>query len=236
MTVVKYMGMTRRPAKTEQEMFYENLYMQKICGLVFAPLAFIIVTAALTPVLASQQRLMVYGDSLVAGYGLSAGEGFPEQLQQALTAAGRNVKVLNAGVSGDTSAGGLARLEWALSDRPDAVIIVLGGNDMLRGLDPQQTRENLFQILTRLRQDNIKILLCGMLAPINLGLVYRQQFDSIYPELADRFSTGFYPFFLDGVALNPEFNQPDGLHPNKAGVAVITRSVFPAVLSILDKD
>lgn len=217
-------------------MFSLNLYIQKRYGLGFALLAFTIIIATLTPVFAAQQRLMVFGDSLVAGYGLSAGEGFPEQLQQALTAEGRNVKVLNAGVSGDTSAGGLARLDWALSDRPDAVIIVLGGNDLLRGLDPQQTRENLLRILTRLRQDNIEILLCGMLAPKNLGPAYRQQFDSIYPELADRFSTGFYPFFLDGVALNPEFNQPDGLHPNEAGVAVIIQSVLPAVLSTLDKN
>ena len=113
-------------------MFSVNLYTLKICGLIFTLLAFIMVTAASTQVLAAQQRLMVYGDSLVAGYGLSAGEGFPEQLQQALTAAGRDVKVLNAGVSGDTTAGGLARLDWALSDQPDAVMIILGGNDLLQ--------------------------------------------------------------------------------------------------------
>ena len=217
-------------------MFSVNLYTLKICGLIFNLVTFIIVTAGSTPVFAAQQRLMVYGDSLVAGYGLSAGEGFPEQLQQALTAAGRDVKVLNAGVSGDTTAGGLARLDWALSDQPDAVIVILGGNDLLRGLDPQQTRENLKQILSRLQAQNIKILLCGMLAPVNLGPTYRQQFDLIYPELADSFNTEFYPFFLQGVALNPKFNQPDGLHPNQSGVAVITQSVLPSVLSLLDKD
>ena len=217
-------------------MFSVNLYTLKVCSLIFTLLAFIIVTAGSTPTLAAQQRLMVYGDSLVAGYGLSAGEGFPEQLQQALIAAGRDVKVLNAGVSGDTTAGGLARLNWALNDRPDAVMLILGGNDLLRGLDPKQTRENLQHILIRLRAQNIKVLLCGMLAPVNLGLVYRRQFDSIYPELAERFNTGFYPFFLQGVALNPEFNQPDGLHPNKAGVAMITQSVLPTVLAVLDVD
>ena len=137
-------------------MFSVNLYTIKICGLIFTLLAFKIVIAGSNSVLAAQQRLMVYGDSLVAGYGLSAGEGFPEQLQQALTAAGRDVKVLNAGVSGDTTAGGLARLDWALSDQPDAVMIILGGNDLLRGLDPQQTRENLKQILSRLQAQNIK--------------------------------------------------------------------------------
>ena len=217
-------------------MFSADLYTQKICGLIFTLLVFIIVTAGTTPVLAAQQKLMVYGDSLVAGYGLSAGEGFPEQLQQALAAAGRDVKVLNAGVSGDTTAGGLARLDWALSDQPDAVMIILGGNDLLRGLDPQQTRENLEQILSRLQAQNIKTLLCGMLAPVNLGPAYKQQFDLIYPELANRFNTEFYPFFLRGVALNPKFNQPDGLHPNKSGVAVIIQSVLPYVLSFLDKD
>ena len=216
-------------------MFLINFYTQKLCSLICALLVFIILTAASAPVLAVQQRLMVYGDSLVAGYGLGAEEGFPEQLQQALIAAGRDIKVLNAGVSGDTTAGGLARLDWALSDQPDAVIIILGGNDLLRGLDPQQTRENLEQILTRLQLRNIKVLLCGMLAPVNLGLAYRQEFDSIYPELAARFNTGFYPFFLQGVALNPELNQNDGLHPNKAGVELITQLVMPAVLSVLDK-
>ena len=217
-------------------MFSVNLYTLKICGLIFNLVTFIIVTAGSTPVFAAQQRLMVYGDSLVAGYGLSAGEGFPEQLQQALTAAGRDVKVLNAGVSGDTTAGGLARLDWALSDQPDAVMIILGGNDLLRGLDPQQTRENLKQILSRLQAQNINIFLCGMLAPVNLGPVYRQQFDLIYPELADSFNTEFYTFFLHGGALNPKFNQSDGLHPNQSGVAVITQSVLPFVLSLLDKD
>ena len=216
-------------------MFFINLYTQKLCSLICALLSFIIFTTASVPVLAVQQRLMVYGDSLVAGYGLSAGEGFPEQLQQALTAAGRDIKVLNAGVSGDTTAGGLARLDWALSDQPDAVIIILGGNDLLRGLDPQQTRENLQQILARLQLRNIKVLLCGMLAPVNLGPAYRQEFDSIYPELAARFNTGFYPFFLQGVALNPELNQNDGLHPNKAGVELITQLVMPTVLSVLDE-
>ncbi len=217
-------------------MFSVNSNTQKICSPIYAFLAFFVITATSIPALAAQQRLMVYGDSLVAGYGLNAGEGFPEQLQQALIAEGRDVKVLNAGVSGDTTAGGLARLEWALSDQPDAVMIILGGNDLLRGLDPKQTRENLQQILTRLQAQDIKILLCGMLAPVNLGSAYRQKFDSIYPELADKFNTGFYPFFLHGVALNLEFNQPDGLHPNKAGVVVITQSVLPAVLSVLDQD
>ena len=184
---------------------------------------------------AAQQKLMVYGDSLVAGYGLDAGLGFPEQLQSALTDSGRDIQVLNAGVSGDTTAGGLARLDWALADRPDAVIIVLGGNDLLRGLNPEQTRANLQAMLSRLRTDRIAVLLCGMLAPVNLGPDYRQQFDAIYPELAAEFDIDLYPFFLDGVALDPDLNLPDGLHPNPQGVAIITTRILPYVVRLLDK-
>ena len=187
------------------------------------------------PAAAAQQTLMVYGDSLVAGYGLNAGEGFPEQLQQALDQDGYDVKVLNAGVSGDTTAGGLARLDWTLSDTPDAMIIVLGGNDLLRGLNPPQTRENLRMILERVTAKGIPVLLCGMLAPVNLGPEYRQQFDSIYPELAREFGADLYPFFLDGVALRPELNLPDGMHPNTAGIAEITRSVLPHARALLKK-
>ncbi|EHI48610.1 lysophospholipase L1-like esterase [SAR116 cluster alpha proteobacterium HIMB100] len=185
---------------------------------------------------AAQQKLMVYGDSLVAGYGLDAGLGFPEQLQSALTAAGRDIRVLNAGVSGDTTAGGLARLDWALADRPDAIIIVLGGNDLLRGLNPAQTRDNLRAMLTRLRMQDIAVLLCGMLAPVNLGPDYRQQFDSIYPDLATEFGLELYPFFLEGVALNPRLNLLDGLHPNTQGVAAITTNILPYVTRLLDKE
>lgn len=188
------------------------------------------------PVAAAQQKLMVYGDSLVAGYGLNAGEGFPEQLQQALDDDGYDVQVVNAGVSGDTTAGGLARLDWTLSDSPDAMIIVLGGNDLLRGLNPSQTRENLRAILEHVRARGIPVLLCGMLAPVNLGPDYRQQFDAIYPELAREFGAGLYPFFLDGVALRPELNLPDGMHPNKAGIAKITRAILPHAHALLEQD
>ena len=196
--------------------------------------AAVIMTASLSGA-AAQQKLMVYGDSLVAGYGLDAGLGFPEQLQSALTASGRDIRVLNAGVSGDTTAGGLARLDWALADRPDAVIIVLGGNDLLRGLNPEQTRANLQAMLSRLRTDGIAVLLCGMLAPVNLGPDYRQQFDSLYPDLASEFGIDLYPFFLDGVALDPDLNLPDGLHPNPQGVAIITTRILPYVVRLLDK-
>lgn len=201
----------------------------------FLLLVAVLMTVASPAAASAQKTLMVYGDSLVAGYGLDAGQGFPEQLQAALAAAGRDVKVVNAGVSGDTTAGGLARLDWALADRPDAMIIVLGGNDLLRGLNPQQTKANLQAMLTRLRQDQIAVLLCGMLAPVNLGPDYRQQFDNIYPELAAEFGVRLYPFFLQGVALNPDLNLPDGLHPNTTGVAHITAAVLPYTLALLDQ-
>ena len=204
------------------------------CNHVLIWLSAAVMMAASLSGAAAQQKLMVYGDSLVAGYGLDAGQGFPEQLQAALTAAGRDVKVLNAGVSGDTTAGGLARLDWALADRPDAVVLVLGGNDLLRGLNPEQTRTNLHAMLTRLRTDGIAVLLCGMLAPVNLGPDYRQQFDAIYPELATEFGIDLYPFFLDGVALQPQLNLPDGLHPNTQGVALITARILPSVLLLLE--
>lgn len=206
------------------------------CNHVLIWLSAAVMMAASLSGAAAQQKLMVYGDSLVAGYGLDAGQGFPEQLQAALTAAGRDVKVLNAGVSGDTTAGGLARLDWALADRPDAVVLVLGGNDLLRGLNPEQTRTNLHAMLTRLRTDGIAVLLCGMLAPVNLGPDYRQQFDSIYPDLATEFGLELYPFFLEGVALNPRLNLPDGLHPNTQGVAAITANILPYVTRLLDKE
>ena len=196
--------------------------------------AAVIMTASL-PSAAAQQKLMVYGDSLVAGYGLDAGLGFPEQLQSALTASGRDIRVLNAGVSGDTTAGGLARLDWALADRPDAVIIVLGGNDLLRGLDPQASYENLNAIINRLKDRNVKILLAGMQAPRNLGADYAADFDRIYPALAAKHDILLYPFFLDGVALMVDLNQPDGMHPNQAGVDVIAQKIMPLVKQLLDQ-
>ena len=215
-------------------MFSAKNIFQASCNQLLIWFTATLIMAASLSGAAAQQKLMIYGDSLVAGYGLDAGQGFPEQLQAALTAAGRDVKVLNAGVSGDTTAGGLARLDWALADRPDAVVLVLGGNDLLRGLNPEETRTNLHAMLTRLRTDGIAVLLCGMLAPVNLGPDYRQQFDAIYPELATEFAIDLYPFFLDGVALQPQLNLPDGLHPNTQGVATITARILPSVLLLLE--
>ena len=189
----------------------------------------------LAPVMAhaDQARLLVLGDSLVAGYGLPPGQSLPDQLQRDLATRGVSVAVINAGVSGDTTAGGLARLDWSLADNPDAVIIVLGGNDMLRGLPPEGTATNLDAIVSRLRERDIEVLLAGMMAPRNLGPAYVEAFDAIYPALARRHDIEFYPFFLDGVALDPALNLDDGLHPNMQGISEISRRMLPVVERLL---
>jgi acyl-CoA thioesterase-1 len=184
-------------------------------------------------------RLLVLGNSLTAGYGLPPGQGFVPRLQAALAARGggrRPVRVLDGGVSGDTTAGGLARLDWALADRPQAAIVELGGNDGLRGLSPAQTHANLAAILDRLAARNIPTLLAGMLAPPNLGAEYGREFADVYQRLArDHPQVVFYPFFLEGVAADPALNQPDRIHPNAQGVEEIVRRILPAVETLLDR-
>jgi len=184
---------------------------------------------AASPVRAETIRIAVLGDSLVAGYGLPEAEGFVPRLEAALEARGHDVDVLNAGVSGDTTAGGLARLEWTLGDRPDAMVVSLGANDMLRGIDPAVARANLDAILTRLGRDGIPVLLAGMQAQRNLGAAYVEAFDGMYPALAEAHGTLLYPFFLDGVAMERALNQPDGIHPNRRGVAEIVERILPHV-------
>jgi acyl-CoA thioesterase-1 len=178
-------------------------------------------------------RIVVLGDSLTAGYGLPASAAFPARLEQALRAKGLNVGVANAGVSGDTASDGLARLDWSVPDGTDAVILELGANDALRGVDPAVTRRALETILRRLKQRGIPVLLCGMLAPRNLGTDYGRRFDAIYPELAKAEGVLLYPFFLDGVATNTKLNLPDGLHPTAAGVDVIVARILPKVQELI---
>ena len=180
-------------------------------------------------------ELLAYGDSLVHGYGLAGPDNFPAQLEAALRAEGREVQVINGGNSGDTTAAGLARLDWTLSETPDAAIVVLGANDALRGLDPARTYENLDALLARFEELGVPVLLAGMLAPRNLGSDYAEEFDGVFPRLAAEREVLFYPFFLDGVATDPELNQPDGIHPNAAGVAVIVERLLPKVEELLDK-
>jgi acyl-CoA thioesterase I len=180
-------------------------------------------------------KILAMGTSLTQGYGLPPGTEFTVQLQAALKRVGIEAVVTNAGVSGDTSAGGLARLDWSLADHPDAVIVELGGNDMLRGIAPAETEKNLRAILAKLKAAHVKVLLTGMHAQRNLGADYVQQFDAIYPRLAGDSNVLFYPFILDGVALNPKLNQADGMHPNPAGVKVIVARILPFVKKLVGR-
>ena len=178
-------------------------------------------------------KMVVLGDSLSAGLGLAGSEAFPARLQKALQDKGIAVDMTNAGVSGDTSSGGRDRLDWSVPDGTDAVILELGANDALRGLDPKVTRDALSDILTRLKARKIAVLLCGMLAPPNYGSDYAAKFNAIYPDLAKSFGVPLYPFFLDGVAADARLNQADGMHPTPEGVDVIVKNILPSVEALL---
>lgn len=191
---------------------------------------------AAAPARAAEIRLLMLGDSITAAYGLARGQGLPAQLEAALRARGREVRVIDAGVSGDTTAGGRARLDWALADRPQAVIVALGGNDGLRGIEPRATEANLAAILDALKARGLPVMLAGMLAPPNLGADYGREFAGSFTRLsAARPDVVFYPFLLDGVAGNPGLNQPDRIHPNEAGVAELVRRMLPSVESLLGR-
>jgi acyl-CoA thioesterase I len=178
-------------------------------------------------------KMVVLGDSLSAGLGLSASDAFPAKLEKALKDKGVNVEMTNAGVSGDTSSGGLERLGWSVPEGTQAVIVELGANDALRGLDPAVTRTALSDILTRLKARNIAVMLCGMMAPPNYGRDYAARFNSIYPDLAKSFGVPLYPFFLDGVAADAKLNQADGIHPTPQGVDIIVNNIMPTVEAFL---
>ena len=194
--------------------------------------ALILACAVVTsPAMAQPLRILALGDSLTAGFGLGPGQGFVPQLQKALNEKGIQAEVLDGGVSGDTTAGGLSRLDWALADKPDLVILELGANDMLRGTDPEETRANLDAMLAKLKAAKARVLLAGMRAAPSLGADYALAFEAIYRDLAAKYDVPLYSFFLEGVAADPKLNQPDGLHPNEAGVAEIVRRILPHVLA-----
>ena len=204
-------------------------------AILFAALFAVAALPVATRAAAEPVRLVVLGDSLTAGYGLPPGAGFPAKLEAALRERGRDVTVIDAGVSGDTTAGGLSRLDWSVGPDAQAVIVELGGNDMLRGTDPARTAENLDQIVARLTDRGLPVLVAGMRAPRNFGEAYGEAFDALFPAIAERHGAAFYPFFLDGVAADPALNQPDGIHPNEAGVAIIVERILPAVEKLLDR-
>jgi acyl-CoA thioesterase I len=194
-----------------------------------AMVAALTVSATAQPGSARPVKIVALGDSLTAGLGLPANAAFPARLERALGQKGVATEVVNAGVSGDTTADGLSRLEWSVPDDSDAVILELGANDALRGLGPAQTRANLDAILKRLTARRLPVLLAGMRAPPNMGADYTKAFDAIYPDLADAYGAVFYPFFLEGVAAERGLNQGDGLHPTAAGVDVIVAKILPQV-------
>lgn len=190
---------------------------------------FVTLCGAISSVRAETFTIVGFGDSLMAGFGLGPGDGFTDKLQAALRAKGHDVTVANAGVSGDTSSGGLARLDWSVPDGTRLVILELGANDMLRGVSPSITEKNLDDMLAKLKARKIAVLLAGMRAAPNLGADYQNAFDAIYPKLAAKYDVPLYPFFLDGVAGQSGLQLEDGLHPNPKGVAVMVERILPAV-------
>jgi acyl-CoA thioesterase-1 len=188
---------------------------------------FIMMCTLMTNASAKPLEVVAFGDSLMAGYQLDREDAFPNRLAEALNANGLEINMTNAAVSGDTTSGGLARLDWSIPDGTDVVILELGANDALRGLPAETTRENLDKMMARLSERNITIFLMGMLAPPNMGSDYEQQFNTIYPDLANKYEVEFYPFFLDGVAGIPELNISDGIHPNPKGIAVMVEKILP---------
>jgi acyl-CoA thioesterase I len=190
---------------------------------------------AQTPAMAPAKpiKMVVLGDSLSAGLGLPAPAAFPARLQKALKSKGIEVDMINAGVSGDTTSGGRDRLDWSVPEGTEAVIVELGANDALRGVDPKVTRSALTDILTRLKARGIAVLLCGMYAPPNYGSDYAARFNAIYPELAKSFGVPLYPFFLEGVATEARLNQADGMHPTAEGVDTIVKNILPTVQAFL---
>ncbi|MBX3499467.1 MAG: arylesterase [Alphaproteobacteria bacterium] len=192
--------------------------------------------AMVVPVLAQAGplRIAMLGDSLTAGFGLSPQQALPVKLETALRAAGRDVTIANHGVSGDTTAGGLARLDWMMGDKPKLVLVALGANDALRGTDPAETERNLDAIITRLKAEGAAVMLFGMAAPRNYGPEYTRAFDGLYPRLAEKHAIPLYPFLLEGVAMERDLNQADGIHPNVKGVDVLVRRITPELLKAID--
>ena len=215
--------------------FFRGLASGLVSGLVWAMLCTVLVPSASAAEPRNPLRIIAFGDSLVAGYQLALTDAFPAQLERALKAAGHDVEIANAGVSGDTTAAALARLDWAIPDGTDVVILELGANDMLRGLDTAAARRNLEAMITRIKAKGATILLAGMRSVDNWGADYAQRFDAIFPELAGHHGLVLYPFFMAGVVGRPELSLADGLHPNPRGVAQIVAGIQPAVEQLITR-
>jgi acyl-CoA thioesterase-1 len=209
--------------------------LTSLARLGFAAAAFSLALGTAAAAAERPVRIVAFGDSLTAGFGLPAGDAFPAKLARALEAKGLKVQIVNAGVSGDTPSGGLARLDWSVPKDTDAVILELGANDALRGIDPEVTRKALDAILRRFKEQGIAVLLCGMYAPPNMGPDFVRAYQQMYPELAKTYDAILYPFFLDGVAGRAEFNQPDGIHPTAKGVDLIVAGILPKVEELVAK-
>lgn len=232
------LGVLMQQARFRIKGFAKKVFLTTKYGLIMA------LSSLLTPILVGPTAasatetppvILALGDSLTAGYRLPPEEAFPAQLQDALQSTHPGARVINAGISGDTTSGGLSRLDWALFDNPDIVIVELGANDALRGLPVDLTRQNLEAILSILQERGIVTLLTGMYAPPNMGPDYAEAFNSIYPDLAEQYNVALYPFFLEGVAADPTLNKADGIHPTAEGVAVIVDNILPSVHAVLDQ-
>ena len=225
-------ALARRFAYVDRLAYVNRMAIGSVCAIVLALATQLAATAAAG---AEPVKLVALGDSLTAGLGLAREDAFPARLELVLKARGHDVEIVNAGVSGDTTAGGLARVDWSVGPDADGVIVELGANDALRGITPSETRVNLDQLISQLSGRKIKVLLTGMLAPRNLGAAYAGQFDRIYSDLAREHGVIFDPFFLEGVATDATLNQADGIHPNAKGVGVIVERILPLVEQLIDR-
>ncbi|TIX92710.1 arylesterase [Rhizobium sp. P44RR-XXIV] len=205
----------------------------KVAAFQFAVITFGLLFGAVSAAEARTIQLVGFGDSLMAGYQLPPGDGFPAKLEAALKAKGLDVAVADAGVSGDTTSGGLSRIDWSVPDGTDGVVLELGANDALRGIPPEQTEKNLETMIERLKERKIPVFLAGMLAPPNMGPDYAEKFNPIYKRLADKYQLTLYPFFLDGVAAQANLQLDDGMHPNPKGVDVMVERILPAVIKFV---
>lgn len=192
--------------------------------------------AELPPVASNRPKIVAFGDSLTAGFGLTEKESYPYLLQQKLKADGYDYEIVNAGISGDTTLGGLERIDWSLEqENVKILILALGGNDLLRGLSPKQMKSNLEKIIQKAQAKNVQVLLCGMLAPPSMGAQYQRDFVATFPDLAAQYKVAFMPFILEGIALDKKYNQPDGIHPNALGAAIMTDNIYTALKPLLVK-